>query len=194
MEPVLVQYVLHASGAKHFILLQGDVISIVFPLISFHSLLLPQFQIFMAEMDGADHRDTNDVAALLEDRARATIQAINERNFDLSSPEWSHINLSPAFRADAADTMFRWPSADPHFETHADVLRSFVDKFPNYHLEIQAMFTEVSKRHDSAQVYINLETFGYPRGILLHTVLILEFRFVVGYWMCVNCKGMRGME
>lgn len=128
------------------------------------------------------------IAARLEQIALDGARSVNERDFNYEHNETYKL-AAPTFRAQFQNY--------PHpltLEEHSNIFRQTIEEFPEYHVEVKSVSSEVSEKEGTAVVYLELELTGAPKDV--KTCLINEFKWRKegGIWMCYLHRMMKGMS
>jgi hypothetical protein len=78
-------------------------------------------------------------------------------------------------------------------EENIAMFQFMAQQYPEYHIKIFDLSTEVDEKAGKALMFWNAETSGLPGGVTLPSVGMCEFRLVSGVeWKCVSFRGARG--
>ncbi|KAI5360409.1 hypothetical protein Slin15195_G083330 [Septoria linicola] len=137
--------------------------------------------------------DTN-VVQKLETYMQGFISAINARNFDLSSEAWSYTDSSfkgEAERPPGASHLAASGMSD--LQSNVDMFRFMAEQYPDYHIRIFDLSTEVDHKAGKATMFWNGETSGLPGGMTFPSVGMCDFKLFRGEeWRCTSFRGARG--
>jgi len=114
--------------------------------------------------------------------------ATNNRDFDYKNNDLWKV-VTPSFRAHFENFPHPLTLAE-----HSNILRKTIQEFPDYHVEIKSVCSQVSEEEGTAVVYMETEVTGAPKEV--KTILVNEFmwRREDGVWKCYHHNGMKGVS
>ncbi|KXT15522.1 hypothetical protein AC579_3389 [Pseudocercospora musae] len=126
-------------------------------------------------------------SSYLESICVGGVKATNDRDLDFQNGGL-YKTVAPNFRA--------------HFENfphplslveHSAIVRQTIEQFPDYHVEVESVSSDVDEDAGIATVFMETEVTGAPVGT--RTFLMNEFKFrkEKGVWRCHFHHGMKGI-
>lgn len=143
--------------------------------------------------DTPSTRRDESTASYLERLSSTVVTAINDRDFNFTSPEaqtfLSHV--SPHWRGEI-DT-FAQKREVASFDQQRAMWKQRADENPNVHFEIVHLWSYVNEEVGLANVYMNMEVTGVGgEGVTLHAMNELKWKRFDGVWLCYYTVGLRG--
>ncbi|KAF2166288.1 hypothetical protein M409DRAFT_66754 [Zasmidium cellare ATCC 36951] len=129
-----------------------------------------------------------DTASYLERVSVGGVLAVNDRDYDYSNGEL-YKAVSSSFRAHFENFPHPLTLAE-----HSAILHQTIERFPDYHVEVQSVSPEVDKRNGTAIVYMETEVTGAPPGTRMALMNEFRWRRDGGAWQCWLHHGMKGMS
>lgn len=123
---------------------------------------------------------------------RGCIDALNNRDLDISSPAWRYVADDVTIRS--TNLVAQTPDGDIGLQRHLDSIANTVAIRPDYRMYISELHTDVSTREKHATVFASLETHGNPPGVILQGVVIFRFSETGGKWICARIESARGIS
>lgn len=129
---------------------------------------------------------TQDTRSYLEGLCVAGVVALNDRDYEYRNV---YDAISPRFRA-----YFENVPQPLTLEEYKVVAQQTIERFPEYHIDVQNVSSEIDELQGNAIVYLEGEVTGAPPGTRM--VLMNEFRWKRdgGAWLCWLHRGMKGMS
>ena len=141
--------------------------------------------------------DEQDVTVELETIARSHVQAINDRNYDPSSPIWFGIAPTWRFSRNRPGTL----SAKqlPFKDGFVEHMKRLFNTYPSYKINIVTMDTTINVHRAEARVVLMNEVTGFPEGIVKENVGVCRFSYMhdefgVERWLAVGYECLPGMR
>ncbi|CZT15379.1 uncharacterized protein RCC_01245 [Ramularia collo-cygni] len=128
------------------------------------------------------------IATQLEHICVGGALATNNRDFDyLKNDLWKVV--TPTFRAHFENFPHPLTLAE-----HSNILRQTIREFPDYHVEIKSVCSQVSEDEGNAIVYMETEITGAPKNVKTYLINEFLFRREEGVWRCHHHNGMKGIS
>lgn len=144
-----------------------------------------------AALDASDHGEMarKKIVQQVEGLTQRFADAINGRDFDLSSPAWD--NIAEGFQAEA-----EYPQQPRKLELPElfEMLRPLTAVFPDYILRLKEMTTMVYDKTGHAEVFMKVEVVNAPPGVTKQGVGILIYRQIEDKWWLVEHRTAAGMD
>lgn len=133
--------------------------------------------------------DNQKVIQHVEGLTQRFADAINGRDFNMSSPAWD--DIAKGFQAEA-----EYPQQPRKLELPElfDMLRIVTSIFPNYVLQLKELNTTVYQKAGHAEVFMKVEVVGAPEGVTKQGVGILIYRLIDDKWWLVEHRSASGMD
>lgn len=133
--------------------------------------------------------DNRKIVQHVEGLTQRFADAINGRNFELSSPAWD--NIAKGFQAEA-----EYPQQPRKLELPElfEMLRQVTEVFPDYLLRLKELNTTVFEKAGHAEVFMKVEVVGAPEGVTKQGVGILVYRLIDDKWWLVEHRTAAGMD
>ena len=122
--------------------------------------------------EGQIHADA-DIISHVEHLARGSIDAVNARQFDIRSPEWSY--LASLLTIEFAHPGYRGPRRMPLTE-YLEYIEQNCIKWPQYKATLLDQCTTLSEDRDEATIFENVVVEGAPPGVVTKLVIVLGFK------------------
>lgn len=131
------------------------------------------------------------LAAELEDLSTAGIQAVNDRDWDMTSPRMQRGLKHLAWDFQAQHDNF---PGSLSFEENMASSRYLAEQDPSFHLEIVHISTNIETNRMFASVWIEMNVTGVSPGVVMKGFSELKWRLDGddGKWYCYRHLGMRG--
>lgn len=117
-----------------------------------------------------------------EELSRQLIHLFNDHSFQ--HPLLSHVTRS--FRSE--QDIIPSESSEDYYRQR----RNWVLEYPEYHLEILRLFTEMDETAGKAKVWTFIEVTGHPPGVRRHSITIMHWRRRQDEWLYYKREGVRG--
>lgn len=79
-------------------------------------------------------------------------------------------------------------------EEHLARFRLLTTEYPEWRLKSVSQNTEADEKNGGAEMFQVLEVTGHPPGLVTHTIIVLDFQFWEGRWLCLRKRAARGVE
>lgn len=121
--------------------------------------------------------------AEIESYSRKMVKALNDRDF--TNPLFQL--ATPDFRAGEIDIFPRTNTPDAHLAK----FQQMGEEHPEYHMELEAISTELTPCGESAKVYLTITGTGRPPGLTRGALGVLTWRKAAGQWRIIQHESMR---
>ncbi|KAF2162897.1 hypothetical protein M409DRAFT_57948 [Zasmidium cellare ATCC 36951] len=143
------------------------------------------------------------VSRQIESVVVASFAALNNHNFDLTTPPWTcfskHYRNDPSGPAPNLSTYSDYPilSNSDSTDLHGVVsfFRTLAETCPGYQTIVTEISTsELDLEAGYGSVMVSAESHGIPPGVTRSSVSSFEFRREKREWMCVRQRTLPGIE
>ncbi|KXT03741.1 hypothetical protein AC578_747 [Pseudocercospora eumusae] len=126
-------------------------------------------------------------SSYLESICVGGVKATNDRDLDFQNGGL-YKTVAPNFRAHFENFPHPLTLAE-----HSAIVRQTIERFPEYHVEVESVSSDVDEDAGVATVFMETEVTGAPLGT--RTFLMNEFKFrrEKGAWRCHLHHGMKGI-
>ena len=129
-------------------------------------------------------------AAHLEHLARSFMDAVNARDWNPESEGWS-------FLSTCLNVVMAHPPAGHDRPVSRDIFRErlkhYADTNPTFRERVIDVSTDVDKYCAHGRVLMYHECLGFPEGVVMEMVSLLEFICLQGRWVCTRFSSVRGV-
>lgn len=132
--------------------------------------------------------DKQSIATQLESICVGGALATNDRDFEYKNNDLWKV-VTPNFRAHFENFPHPLTLAE-----HSNILRQTIDTFPDYHVEIKSVCSQVEEDEGTAVVYMETEITGAPKDVKTYLVNEFLWRREDGVWRCHLHNGMKGIS
>lgn len=129
-----------------------------------------------------------DTATHLESICVGSVLAVNARDLDYTKNDLFK-SASSTFKAHFDNFPHPLTMAE-----HSTILRSMIEQFPKYHVEVKSVSSEVDEETGIATVFMETEVTGAPDDIRTRSMNEYRWRRDRGTWRCWSHVGMKSMS
>lgn len=94
----------------------------------------------------------------------------------------------------SASPMPPWNHAPLNLEGYVTYIKTVVEANPDYSIKVTDVSSHVNDKAGTAEVFVNVEVGGVPRGVMRQSVGVMKFRRNDGRWRCFTYQGADGIE
>lgn len=138
----------------------------------------------LTQMDPQEQPPSADDVAHFEHVARTTLNAINTRDFSITSPAWA--SCAPNFRAERGGMRSNQQSRSVDLQGLLDDLKELTAKSPNYYVELNECSLHPGSTGQSALLYMPHTVSGDPPGLIMSVMGLMSFERIEGEWKFVR--------
>lgn len=132
------------------------------------------------------------VSQYLESLSKSCTASLNARNFSTSAPGWSQTSLRWTAEFDNhVDDGAR--HSGHNLQTFLQLQRETSEQFPQYHMKITGISSDVEEQKGMGRVFTTLEVTGIPPGVVRQSMVMSEYKLLDGRWLCTRSVGVRGV-
>ncbi|CZT21634.1 uncharacterized protein RCC_07499 [Ramularia collo-cygni] len=123
----------------------------------------------------------------LQSLADGFMQAINQQDFDRSSPAWQF--LAPQFQGGPFPPVIKTKIGVEEWLEYLSDVRS---SNPEWEIHILDSDAIPGPSKNFASLYINVEVHGLPVGVTWQSVGVYDFQCFDGEWLAISYRGFSG--